>query len=255
MDPTAIQDFAVRAGATLGKITKLQKYVELTLSGLKSSNSKPLEISDPRIQQYFEAYQQNSINQQRWSDGVLIFSPISEVNKASMMGNVFCLLLSSGFHVLFSLAEGFAIRGGIEIGWASELKPCELYGPAVVAAYELESEIAQYPRIVVGQQLMQYINGLFSVANPDLEQSCNKATAKTALSLIKCDVDGVYIIDYLGPGFSNLASSTIYNEAVSKALEFVRSQLEVFQKERNTKLAFRDHLLLSYFLANTNQQT
>jgi hypothetical protein len=45
---------------------------------------------------------------------------------------------------------------------AIDIFPNEVYGPGLVSAHVLESEVAQYPRVVVGPGLMRYLAALQS---------------------------------------------------------------------------------------------
>ena len=60
---------------------------------------------------------------------------------------------------LLSLAAGDPIRGGMEIGTAAKMGENEVYGAALVHAYRLESKVAGGARIVVGQQLLETLQG------------------------------------------------------------------------------------------------
>lgn len=62
--------------------------------------------------------------------------------------------------MLHALAAGHALRGGIEAGLGAELKDGDIYGPGLSNAHYLESKVAQYPRIVIGNELVDYLNDL-----------------------------------------------------------------------------------------------
>ena len=62
-----------------------------------------------------------------------------------------------GLLMLTELAEGILFRGAIEAGICAELSGSDLYGQAIARAYALESDVAVYPRIVVGGHLMDYV--------------------------------------------------------------------------------------------------
>src|SRR5438045_4043107 len=59
--------------------------------------------------------------------------------------------------MLTSLAWGHPIRVGLDVGTGVEVERGQLYGPAVVKAYELESRAAEYPRVIVGDTLADYL--------------------------------------------------------------------------------------------------
>src|SRR5208282_4925267 len=65
-----------------------------------------------------------------------------------------CSVLSAAAVVmLMSLANKHPLRGGIDVGLATDIGPQEIYGAALGSAYRLESEEAGYPRIVIGDEL------------------------------------------------------------------------------------------------------
>ena len=52
------------------------------------------------------------------------------------------------------LDEGILLRGGITVGDVA-LSYGQLFGPAVIRGYELENQVARFPRIVVGTEVLQ----------------------------------------------------------------------------------------------------
>jgi hypothetical protein len=66
---------------------------------------------------------------------------------------VFATLSAACIVMLTSLASKHALRGGIDIGLAAELSPGEIYGSALEGAYRLESCQAEYPRVLIGDEL------------------------------------------------------------------------------------------------------
>jgi len=50
------------------------------------------------------------------------------------------------------------LRGGIDVGLATEIGPGEIYGTALERAYVLKSKEAEYQRIVIGDELCRYLN-------------------------------------------------------------------------------------------------
>jgi hypothetical protein len=50
------------------------------------------------------------------------------------------------------------VRGGIDVGLGLEIFDGEYYGRALVEAYRLESNEAQYPRVLVGSGLTRYLD-------------------------------------------------------------------------------------------------
>jgi hypothetical protein len=81
----------------------------------------------------------------------------------------------------------------------------ELFGAALVKAYELESRCAQYPRLVVGDTLVTYLTELRSSSTAGLQDDVERAIATRLLrSLKRDDFDQRWIVDYAGAMFRDL---------------------------------------------------
>ena len=65
---------------------------------------------------------------------------------------------------LVTLVWGHPARGGLDVGLGVEIAPGEVYGAALERAYQLESEVAQHPRLVIGKELVAYLDFLTSRA-------------------------------------------------------------------------------------------
>ena len=113
-----------------------------------------------------------------------------------------------GIHALLSgiiavsvkgLAHGIPMRGGVELGLAVDLyPPNEVYGPALVSAYELEQG-AEYPRTAVGRNLLAYLTSCSKIGgHPQFEFAATMANQ--ALALI-CDApdDRQPMVHFLAP--------------------------------------------------------
>lgn len=156
----------------------------------------------------------------------------------------------AGTLCLIGLAAGHPIRGGIEIAWGMELHPGELYGPAVARAYELESEVAEYPRIVVGPETVRFLQG--HAANPaeDAFSQADREFASLCLDMLVQDTDGHWFLHYLGDKFQFAITRGQHERLYEAARKFVHDQLEAHRQQRNSKLAFRYAHLLLYFDAH-----
>jgi hypothetical protein len=70
---------------------------------------------------------------------------------------VYSALSAAAVVMMTSLASKHPLRGGIDIGLATEIGPGEIYGTALERAYLLENDVAKYPRIVIGDGLWSYL--------------------------------------------------------------------------------------------------
>jgi hypothetical protein len=162
---------------------------------------------------------------------------------------IFGVLGAAASCFLLCLAAGHPIRGGIELGVAMEMTKGEIYGGALARAYALESKVACYPRIVVGEELIRYLQFTVLQESKDVYATTGKQIAQCCLDLIAVDDDGHPFLDYLGEGFKRHIAAGLDLEVIRRAYQYVIDCSKKFQRERNTTLAFRYTLLRNYFEA------
>lgn len=189
----------------------------------------------------------NNIKFQRFSDGLVIFVSLRDDADKTPIGNVYGVLAACASMFLLWLSINQPLRGGIEVGLGSEVNENEIYGPAVSEAYNLETKVAQYPRVVVGKELINYLRLSQSSSKADIHSKISKETAKLCLDMLAIDVDGYPIVDYLGRGFKNSVAKNLIDDVPSNAYKFILEQCEKWRTQKNTKLAFRYALLKDYF--------
>lgn len=153
----------------------------------------------------------------------------------------------AGYFCLLSLAQRHPVRGAIDIAWGVELPHGGLCGPVVANAYELESEVAQYPRIVVGQRVVDFLEAQLANTNDDPFTRVNRTKARLCRNMLLKDDDGHWIVHYLGAAFQYSVTHTNHRFIYDKARAFAVNQLEEHRKSKNKKLTFRYKQLLNYF--------
>jgi len=193
-----------------------------------------------------------------FSDFFVPFVSLRTDNHAcSAINGIFQLLAASGSMFLISLVAHHSIRGGIEVGTGIRLGKNEIYGPVLNHAYALESARAQYPRLLIGTRMLEYLRAHEGQEGSSVYVRHCKMVARLCLDMTSVDADGLPILDYLGEGFRRVfttASKTgdskgaeTFDEAVPKAFAFIQSEHDRFAAEGNTKLALRYQLLMGYF--------
>jgi len=195
------------------------------------------------------------LKHQRFSDCIQAFVPLeTEVYHSNAVNGVFGILAACGGMMLITLSQGKAFRAGIDLGLGTELSNEEVYGPALFKAYKLESKVAGYPRIVIGDDFMEYLKSL-----SQRQKQCNdqdeedievcKRMADVCRNMIVSDLDGRMILDYLGKEFREkvLDKMEMFEEVFENAFKFVESEFVKRQKRRDSKLAERYFLLYTYF--------
>src|SRR5262245_29297185 len=113
-------------------------------SKIKDAGTSPKEIGNLRTavllhSRMMRARDRGPIRTSTFSDNVVISAPIVGEMVAYMVGSVAAIQIAT-------LNMGFLLRGGIAIGDIYHDDEV-VFGPALNRAYELESEIADYPRV------------------------------------------------------------------------------------------------------------
>jgi len=182
----------------------------------------------------------------------------------STCASVFLTLLSGEIPTRGAIDVGLAyrlsdlrLRGNLasggdpnDVGYAYKVPDDEIYGPVLASVHRLESRVAQWPRVVLGDGLAQYLHSLAGPVGGTVPDAQVLRALEVYLDLIQKDVDGWPILDYLGRWTQRVAlrhrdpkNST---HAERKAYRFVKKQAERYRDERNEKLAVRYNLTLEY---------
>lgn len=230
-------------------------YVEESESKLKVPEEKKAK---------FEEMRKCILKHQFFSDSILAYVPLeTEKYHINAVNGVYGILAACGGMLLITLAEKKVFRAGIDVGIGTELKNGDVYGPALIKAYKLESEDAQYPRIVIGKKFLNYLKSLsqkcqqFPDQDKDDIEAC-KIKADSCLNMIVTDLDGYQMLDYLGEEFRSrffnfpTQDETIsFEEIFEKAHDFVESEYKKRRDAGDSELALRYYLLHNYFRARS----
>ena len=122
---------------------------------------------------------------QAFSDNIFINTPSTSEGLIALIGQVRWLTLTA-------LEKGAFIRGGITIGNISQNEQNNiLFGPALIEAYELESKIALYPRIILSKSAVS----LLKESNKDQiieQQICQSQDGVWYIHLFNDSLQDVY---------------------------------------------------------------
>jgi hypothetical protein len=240
------QDFIRKVKDSYGAVEGLRQWHESFFEGLKEPSSY-FEAIDENQRQLFRFFKRNSLKTRWFSDTALLYTPLANTPEHLPINAIYGILMWSATTMLTSLAAGRPVRGGIEIGVGAEIHEGEIYGPSLVSAYDLESKVADYPRIVVGATTIQYLASRLKPEENDIFAIYEKKLAETCLNLINVDTDGSHIVDYAGTAFRSLTKEgNDSSELLDKAVKFAREQVCHFQSEQNMKLLLRYQRLLDY---------
>lgn len=195
------------------------------------------------------AFKRTNIKFQHFSDGLVVYIPLKSTNDNYPVTSVYASIASFGELCLLGLAKNSPIRVGVSVGVGAELNENEIYGKSVADAYELESQIAKYPRAVVSERVWDYLDYLESGECGDSDLACKfeKQLSGSCRKMLTRDEDGHLIVDYLGSYMREDVMEGVGEELVGRARDYISGQLEKHKNEKSTELAFRYALLKNYF--------
>lgn len=145
-------------------------------------------IKDIKDHNYKGTLRQDEIGKEItvFSDSIVISYDLNE----NLQGQVFCILMDIIQLQLDLAGQGIILRGAVTMGEIYHKNEI-VFGPAMVSAYELESKIAKYPRIIVDNQLLEYAS-----MNPS-SQNGSAMELSYILELLSEDKDKWLYIDFL----------------------------------------------------------
>ncbi|MBN2164307.1 MAG: hypothetical protein JXR25_02330 [Pontiellaceae bacterium] len=209
----------------------------------------PSHISEEEYQAVFR----RNLKVQVFSDAAMFYLPLVEDVENQPIFGINTLLSVLGIQMLSFLAQGRPFRCGVEVGFGLEMEDGKLIGPPVQNAYELESKRAQYPRIVVGEGLIEYLQNIKQVGlqnATEVQNQASKSLARISLDWLATDIDGETILNYLGADFLRKLPEDKTQAIIALAHQFVDQEQARYRNEKNSLLAIRYACLETYFAAH-----
>ena len=143
---------------TAGYVMSLRRFFQ----DYFEAASRPTGILDklPRDQrETAKSMRRSEVEIRGVSDSIILVVPLANTNEhCTPMNGVYASLFAICGIFVCALASKRPFRGGIDIGLATRITKQEVYGPALVRAIKLESKIAEYPRVVVGDSMWSYLS-------------------------------------------------------------------------------------------------
>lgn len=119
--------------------------------------------------------------------------------------------------------NGIFIRGGVAIGYAY-ISPGRFFGPAYQEAYELESKTADYPRIVLADDVVD----TFDENETILGGSGHGQAREELRQLITKREDGVWFLDYLRASESECDDEYQFLAFIARHRDLIKANLSKF---------------------------
>ncbi len=130
----------------------------------------------------------------QFSDSIVRMMPLdSQANIEHPGGLLFQELYTIALACVEMANRGVAVRGALTVGEAY-FSESMMFGPAMVRAYELESKLAVYPRVVVDPEVIETFK-----REPLLKKDSRSVSdeAKFLQRFLRRDEDGLWFIDFL----------------------------------------------------------
>jgi len=241
------------ASKTVGAVEFIRnKLEELFLWSRKSVEPK-IAVPEKDKAEYDKSRATSEIGFQFYSDSVLAYVALRVTGY--QLNDLFAirdLFLSVGGTLLMTFVMKASFRASIELGSGTELENGDLYGPIRAEAYEKEKQ-AGYPRIVIGDQLHEYLKS-FSEGRPRI--SCKtereargcKDMADMCLKMIADDSnDELHILDYIGSEFRNKTKCGCQDDICREAREYIEKELQEHSASKRDEVADKFRKLRDYF--------
>lgn len=198
----------------------------------------------------------------RWgfSDTYIVAVPImhGDDKVSATVSGIYRTMIAASSVWLTTLSTGYPLRGGVEIGQAVDIGPAggqaqEVYGPALVEAYRLESRVAKYPRIMIGAECIRFLRTAARDARQLMEPEHRyiAGLAKRCLRMLHEINEEHAMLDSLGDEYLEDAKTVAgFRDLSQRAYEQVVAQLRQAKATKDEKLTPRYQTLLRYFRAN-----
>jgi hypothetical protein len=224
---------------TYGIVKKFRKYTDESITFVNQIKE------NYQLKNHFSS---NPIEMKSFSDLITSYVLLGNDKHKLQFEGIYFLLLSNGEVFLKMLANKVALRGGIDIGMGIQNSENEIYGTALLNPYILESKVSKSIRLVIGQELYNYINlTTQSEVKSSLSNDYNMKYALLCKKLIKQDSDGEYILDYLSDEFFVMESFQDYSK---QAKEFLDTKYNELKIKKQFEVAKKYQQAIKYFENN-----
>jgi hypothetical protein len=250
---TEKEDFIKKIRETIGKVDVVRRafrdFFKAAESHTPDTNLVPAEhraefIASQKSKAYFYGF----------SDSIIISVPLmSNDENCTAINGVYSAFVATSGISLIALAAQITLRGGLDVGVATQIEGREIYGPALERAYFLESNLAEYSRFVIGKELFTYLHWVENQQCKTRLGEIAKTIAKFCREMIVLDNDGRPMLDFMGERAKEAADNSVDTEVVKLARDFVASQYKRHFDDENHKLSSRYFRLLRYINARAKR--
>ena len=199
-----------------------------------------IHLADAAFRKRIEAAVSQRVTTRSFSDLMIVYASVENSDTAVPLAPIWRTVCALMFCQLRALAEGRTMRGGIDLGLGFEFRQGDLYGPVLSRVYSMESDVAQYPRILVGNRLIEFVEKM-SVSPEGEFGGLNCSMAKEISRAFIQDVDGHWFLDFAGRAHFEWIKATEWPcaDLFARGHAFVRAECERLRIDQSSRLAFR----------------
>ncbi len=244
-------EFIENIKKSYGVIDGLRSTFDAFLTAFGKHTSQKIDGLAQNQVQLLTRMLKTDIRKQQFSDTMIFYTSLANTPDLIPINGILGLFLALSATTIMAISIGETFRGGMDVGVGSSncLENGELYGPVLYQAYELEAKKAEYPRIVIGDDMRNYVLGETKVEGQGIEIQYTQEMAKICKEMMCVDLDGLTVLDYLGSSIKEFFIDCFddLQTSIKKGLAFVSSEYERLRGERNTELA-RRYFMLRYYM-------
>jgi len=188
------------------------------------AQKRPPEISGFNEQESRELQRMNSTvpNAMCFSDTIVFFSEVSRGEQSALVYPLLQHLITMTLLLPAMWASKIPIRGAIHVGIGASLGKDDFYGPALADAYRIESKQADWPRVLVSNDAIEFFRVHKVSSSNSWIQRENAACAEAASLMLKKDEKGLWMLDFLSPAVAKNYDPTGHMaELILKGYKFV----------------------------------
>lgn len=190
---------------TAGAVHWFRGFFESTFAqfNVPTISAQELQRAPAMTRESYLRIRDSKLKSQQFADTFVFYAPAESALREATALPLLGIVAACSLSMICSLASGVPFRGAIAFGAGLELSERNFYGPSLAVAHRLESVEADYPRIVVSSQVIDWIDRAL-IAPPPQSENLQLAwkiltpTATLCRSLLRQDSDGMWIVDYAG---------------------------------------------------------
>ena len=242
--------FLEKARGTFGTVANFRKRILELRDLLSRKIMLPPAIRDkltPEQSTIYEKYAVTNVGVQFLCDSAILKISLLH-GGGSPLPSIDSLLSQLAIIHLAHLGVGRPLRGSVSLGICAEMGDNDLYGQAVSRAHMLESKQADYPRIVIDETLLEYLQFCDGLPLSDQEQRLIRHLTTSIRSGLLRDTDKRLVLSFLGEKFRQMyGDQPTFRQALQGASDYIQGEIKKHEASKNEKLGGRYVRLREYF--------